>query len=139
MPTFPVSPQKEKLLMERMHRLGVREADLDESFVRSSGPGGQNVNKTSTAVQLVHRPSGMTVHCQEARSQGLNRFLARRLLLDRIERQRLGELSAERQRVEKIRRQKRRRSRRAKEKMLANKRHQAMKKRERSGAGYGGE
>jgi peptide chain release factor len=139
MPTFPVSPQKEKLLMERMRRLGVREADLEESFVRSSGPGGQNVNKTSTAVQLVHRPSGVTVRCQEARSQGLNRFLARRVLLDRIERRRMGELSAERQRIEKIRRQKRRRSRRAKEKMLANKRHQSMKKHERSAARSGGE
>jgi len=115
-----------------MRMLGIREEDLDESFVRSSGPGGQNVNKTSTAVLLVHRPTGITVKCQEARSQGLNRFLARRLLLDRIEGKRLGALSAEQQRVEKIRRQKRRRSRRAKEKMLANKRHQAVKKRERT-------
>jgi len=115
-----------------MRLLGIREEDLDESFVRSSGPGGQNVNKTSTAVLLVHRPTGITVKCQEARSQGLNRFLARRLLLDRIEGKRLGALSAEQQRVEKIRRQKRRRSRRAKEKMLANKRHQAVKKRERA-------
>lgn len=139
MPTFPVSPQKEKQLIERMRRLDVREQDLEESFVRSSGPGGQNVNKTSTAVQLVHRPSGTTVRCREARSQGLNRFLARRLLLDRIEARRLGEITAERRRIEKIRRQKRRRSRRAKEKMLANKRHQAMKKRERSSVRYGGE
>ncbi|HTN44435.1 MAG TPA: peptide chain release factor-like protein [Nitrospiria bacterium] len=131
MPLFPVSGPKQKQLIERMQRLGIREEDLDESFVRSSGPGGQNVNKTSTAVVLVHRPTGITVKCQEARSQGLNRFLARRLMLDRIEGERLGAVSAERKRVEKIRRQKRRRSRRAKEKMLANKRHQAVKKRER--------
>jgi protein subunit release factor B len=131
MPIFPVSAPKQKQLIERMRQLGVREEDLDESFVRSSGPGGQNVNKTSTAVLLVHRPTRITIKCQEARSQGLNRFLARRLLLDRIEGERLGALSAEQQRVEKIRRQKRRRSRRAKEKMLANKRHQAVKKRER--------
>ncbi|HUK57303.1 MAG TPA: peptide chain release factor-like protein [Nitrospiria bacterium] len=132
MPIFPVSAPKHKQLVERMHRLGVREEDLDESFVRSSGPGGQNVNKTSTAVVLLHRPTGVTVKCQEARSQGLNRFLARRLLLNRIEGERLGALSAERQRIEKIRRQKRKRSRRAKEKMLANKRHHAAKKRERT-------
>lgn len=128
MPVFPISPAKENQLIERMRKLGIREEDLEESFVRSSGPGGQNVNKTSTAVVLVHRPSGLTVRCQEARSQGLNRFLARRLLLDRIEEKRLGALSAERQRVEKIRRQKRKRSRRAKDKMLANKRHHAEKK-----------
>ncbi|MBI3994742.1 MAG: peptide chain release factor-like protein [Nitrospirae bacterium] len=132
MPIFPVSPSKEDQLTERMRKLGVREEDLEESFIRSSGPGGQNVNKTSTAVVLVHRPSGLTVRCQEARSQGLNRFLARRVLLDRIEGKKLGALSAERQRIEKIRRQKRKRSRRAKEKMLANKRHQSEKKRERA-------
>jgi peptide chain release factor len=138
MPIFPVSPAKENQLIERMRRLGVRDEDLDESFVRSSGAGGQNVNKTSTCVVLVHRPTGTTVKCQEARSQGLNRFLARRLLLDRIEQKRSGALSAERQRIEKIRRQKRKRSRRAKEKMLANKRHQSVKKRERA-AGRSGE
>jgi protein subunit release factor B len=91
------------------------------------------VNKTSTCVVLVYKPTGLTVKCQEARSQGLNRFLARRLLLDRIERERLGVLSAEQQRFEKIRRQKRKRSRRAKEKMLENKRHHAEKKRHRTG------
>jgi protein subunit release factor B len=139
MPILPVSTPKQNQLIERMRLLGVREEDMDESFVRSSGPGGQNVNKTSTAVLLVHRPTGITVKCQEARSQGLNRFLARRLLLDRIEGKRLGALSAEQQRVEKIRRQKRRRSRRAKDKMLANKRHQAVKKRERAGVRSGEE
>lgn len=139
MPIFPVSPTKEKQLIERMRRLGVREEDLEESFVRSSGAGGQHVNKTSTRVVLVHKPTGIAVKCQEARSQGLNRFLARRLLLDRIEQERLGALSTERQRIEKIRRQKRRRSRRAKEKMLANKRHQAGKKRQRAGVRAGEE
>ena len=132
MPIFPISPSKENQLIERIRKLGIREEDLEESFVRSSGAGGQNVNKTSTCVVLVHKPTGTTVKCQEARSQGLNRFLARRLLLDRIERERLGALSAEQQQIEKIRRQKRKRSRRAKEKMLANKRHQAEKKRERA-------
>jgi peptide chain release factor len=128
MPTFPVSSQKEKALLERMHRLGVREADIEESFVRSSGAGGQKVNKTATCVILVHRPSGQAVKCQKARTQGLNRFLARRILLDKIERKILGIKSDEQKRIEKIRRQKRKRSRRARDRMLANKRHQAKKK-----------
>lgn len=128
MPIFPVSIEKERALAERMRRLGVHEQDLDESFVRASGPGGQNVNKAATCVVLVHRPSGLAVRCQEARSQGLNRFLARRLLLDRIENRTESARSAERQRVEKIRRQKRKRSKRAKEKMLAAKHRQSEKK-----------
>jgi protein subunit release factor B len=111
-----------------MNRLGIREEDLEETFIRSSGPGGQHVNKTSTCVALVHRPSGVSVRCQQARSQALNRFYARRILVEKIERQRLGEQSAEQQRIAKVRRQKRRRSRRAKEKLLDDKHRQAVKK-----------
>jgi len=74
---------------------------------------------------LLHRPSGLQVKCQSSRQQGLNRFLARRLLLDKIERLRTGRVAAERARIEKIRRQKRKRSRRAKERMLADKAHRA--------------
>lgn len=110
----------------RMQALGVREEDLEEHFIRSGGHGGQNVNKVATCVWLRHRPSGMEVKVQRERSQALNRFLARRLLLDKIETERLGRLSAEQQRIAKIRRQKRRRSRRAKEKMLHAKHHRAM-------------
>jgi protein subunit release factor B len=128
MSLFPVSPQKEKELLERMRRLGIREDDLEESFIRSSGPGGQKVNKAATCVVLLHHPTGLTVRCQMARTQGLNRFWARRILADKIERRILGEKSAEQQRIEKIRRQKRRRSRRARERMLADKRRQAEKK-----------
>ena len=128
MPYFPVSASKQEALLSKMKRLGVREMDLDETFIRSGGPGGQNVNKVSTCVVLRHRPSGMEVRCQRERSQALNRFLARRILLDKIEEKRLGALSAERQRIAKIRRQKRRRSRRAKEKMLQAKHRQAEKK-----------
>jgi len=124
MTSFPVHPAKESELLERMARLGIRESDLEESFVRSQGAGGQNVNKVSTCVVLTHRPSGTSVKCQEGRSQALNRFLARRLLVEKIETQVHGRQSAERQRVEKLRRQKRRRSRRAKNKMLdAKSRH----------------
>jgi protein subunit release factor B len=128
MSAFEVSPDKETQLAQRMASLGVREADIEESFVRSGGHGGQNVNKTSTCVMLLHRPTGLQVKCQETRQQGLNRFLARKLLLDKIESIRKQRAAAERARVEKIRRQKRRRGQGAKERMLADKsRHSAKK------------
>ena len=116
------------MLRERMERLGVREEEFRETFIRSSGPGGQKVNKTSTCVFLVHLPTGLSVKCQRERSQTLNRFLARRLLLNRIERLRTGIVSAEKARIEKIRRQKRRRSQRAQEKILEAKHLQSEKK-----------
>ena len=128
MSAFPVSPEKETQLAQRMAALGVREADIQETFVRSGGHGGQNVNKTSTCVMLLHRPTGVQVKCQATRQQGLNRFVARRLLLDKIEAAKTGFVAAERARVEKIRRQKRKRSRRAKDRMLANKSYHAAKK-----------
>jgi protein subunit release factor B len=123
-----ISQEKDAALRERMERLGVREEEFRETFIRSSGPGGQKVNKTSSCVFLVHLPTGLSVKCQQERSQALNRFLARRILIDRIERLRTGLVSAERMRVEKIRRQKRRRSRRAQEKTLEAKHLQAEKK-----------
>jgi protein subunit release factor B len=125
---FPVSLEKEDQLTRRMTALGVREGDIEESFVRSGGHGGQNVNKTATCVMLVHRPTGVQVKCQTTRHQGLNRFLARQLLLDKIEAARRARVADERARVEKIRRQKRKRSRGAKERMLADKSHHAAKK-----------
>jgi len=130
---FPVSPGKERALYERLARLGVREADLEEHFVRSGGKGGQNVNKVATCVVLAHRPTGTRVKCQLARTQGLNRFLARRLLADKIEAAIHGVASAEAERIAKLRRQKRRRSRRAKEKMLGEKHARAETKRLRRG------
>ena len=128
MSLFAVSPEKESQLAQRMAALGVREADLEESFVRSGGHGGQNVNKVATCVVLLHRPTGLQVKCQATRQQGLNRFLARRLLLDKIEEKQTGVVAAERAEREKIRRQKRRRSRRARNKMLDDKTRQAGKK-----------
>jgi peptide chain release factor len=123
-----VSSEKEKLLQLRMQNLGIREQDLEEQFVRSSGAGGQNVNKVSSCVVLHHRPSGIRVKCQQERSQALNRFLARRILLDKIEAKLKGTQAAKEQKIAKIRRQKRKRSRRAKLKLLADKRYLAEKK-----------
>ncbi|MFH0798758.1 MAG: peptide chain release factor-like protein [Pseudomonadota bacterium] len=129
---MPVSLSKQNDLNQRMKRLGISENDLREHFVRSSGAGGQNVNKVSTCVVLKHLPTGIKVKCQRERSQALNRFLARRILVEKLERKILGEMSALEQKMWKVRKQKRRRSRRAKEKVLAEKRIQSEKKRQRA-------
>jgi protein subunit release factor B len=122
------SPEQEDPIAQRMAALGVRETEIEESFVRSGGHGGQNVNKTSTCVMLLHRPTGIQVKCQTTRHQAQNRLLARALLLDKIEAQRKSRAAAERDRVEKIKRQKRGRSRGAKQRILADKSHHAVKK-----------
>ena len=124
-----VSAEKAADVERRLAKLGVRPEDLVERFVRSSGPGGQKVNKTSSAVYLKHVPSGIEVKAQSSRSQSHNRFLARRRLVEALEARIEGRKSAARQRIEKLRRQKRKRSKRAKEKVLQAKHHQAEKKR----------
>ncbi|MEK7871245.1 MAG: peptide chain release factor-like protein [Nitrospirota bacterium] len=120
-----VSTEKWKALERRLQKLGISEDDLEERFVRSSGHGGQNVNKVSTCVMLIHRPSGLLVRCQEARTQGMNRYIARRRLAEKMEEILLGAESRHQQEIEKIRRQKRRRNKRAKEKMLQEKHHRS--------------
>jgi len=129
---FVVSAAKEKFLRDRMEALGIREADIEESFIRSGGKGGQHVNKASTCVYLKHIPSNIEVKCQKERSQALNRYHARVLLINKLDEMMRGRESEEQKRIEKLKRQKRKRSKRAKEKMLADKHKTGVKKKLRS-------
>src|SRR5690242_18168769 len=113
---------------ERMNQLGVAPADLEESFARSSGPGGQNVNKVSTAVTLRHRPSGLAVTVQDSRSQAHNRALARQRLLDLIEEERRKKAQQARAKAARERRRKSPRPPRLKEKILEAKRRRSQLK-----------
>ncbi len=115
MPTFAVSEEKNRWLKEKMEALGIREEDFEEAFVRSSGSGGQHVNKTATCVHLRHLPTGLEVKCMRERSQSLNRFLARREMLERIEELAGGETSRN-LKQEKLRKQKARRKKKARTK-----------------------
>jgi protein subunit release factor B len=119
MSIFNVSEKKEKALLDRMRELNVNEDDLEERFIRSSGPGGQKVNKTSSCVFLRHIPTDITVKYQRERSQALNRFFARRTLLDQIELKQNGYIKEDKKRIEKIRSQKRKKRKRTKEKLSA--------------------
>jgi len=125
---FKVSSEKEQQLLARMESLGINEEDIEETFIRGSGSGGQKVNKTSSCVQLIHKPSSTEIKCQLSRSQALNRFHARRELCDRIEEELLGEQSKKQQAIEKIKRQKRKRSKRAKQKVLDDKKKRSVVK-----------
>ncbi|MEX0998926.1 MAG: peptide chain release factor-like protein, partial [Thermodesulfobacteriota bacterium] len=102
MSKFGVSTEKEEALLQKMNELGVHEADIDEKFIRSGGPGGQNVNKVATCVQLKHLPTGITVKIQKDRTQGVNRFLARRSLLSKIEESISGKPAKEQIKIQKI-------------------------------------
>ncbi len=126
--SFGVKKSKERELRRRMKKLKIYEKDLKENFVRSSGRGGQRANKVATCVYLKHIPTGVEVKCQRERVQSINRFLARRLLTDKIESMILKKKSREQQRIEKIRRKKRKRSKKAKERMLEEKKKRSEKK-----------
>lgn len=128
MTLFGTSLEKTKELRRKMLRLKIFEKDIQESFIRSSGPGGQNVNKVSTCVVLIHHPTGVRVKSQQGRSQGVNRYNARCQLIEKIEK-------ARKDRQQKIihdrakkKRQDRKRSRASKEKTLEGKRQQSQRK-----------
>ena len=128
MKNFEVAVDKLRALRLRMRKMKVYEKDMDEQFTHSSGKGGQNVNKVATCVQLFHPPTGIRVKCKKHRTQGLNRFLARSLLLDKIE-QKVSRAQREiKGKIEKMRRQKRKRTTESKELMLAEKHHRSEKK-----------
>ena len=127
-----VSKEKQDALREKMEGLGIYEKDIVEKFIRSSGKGGQKVNKTSTCVYLKHIPTGLEVKCQRERYQAVNRYLARKILADKVETLIRGKESEEQQKIAKIRRQKRKRSKKAKMKMLEDKKKHGLKKKERS-------
>lgn len=123
-----MSLQKERELEDRMRRLNIREEDIEESFVRSSGPGGQNVNKVATCVYLRHLPTGIKVRFQKSRQQALNRYQARCLLIDKIQDHIVAAALKLRQESEKKKRQRRKRPAHLKEEILKEKRFKSRKK-----------
>ena len=126
-----ITGQKWRKLQDRMRQCGIEEKDLIEHFVRSAGHGGQNVNKVATCVVLTHHPTGIQVKCQAARTQAFNRYQARVILLEKIEKQQKARHQAAIDAVEKERRRKRKRTKAAKEQMLGNKRVRSLKKKDR--------
>ncbi|MDQ7836967.1 MAG: peptide chain release factor-like protein [Thermodesulfobacteriota bacterium] len=119
MPAFAISEEKNKWLTETMEALGIQEKDIEEKFIRSSGKGGQKVNKTSTCVYLKHLPTGIEVKCMKDRSQSINRFLARRELAERIAAL-SGQVTGRGLAQERIRKQKARKRKRTKSKYGIN-------------------
>ncbi len=129
----------DKALTKRMLKLGIREEDIEETFTRGTGAGGQKINKTSSTVVLVHKPTGLEVRCQRERSQSLNRLIARIDLCDKLEGKIQTARLEKRNAVEKKKRQTRKRPRGLKERILEAKHHRSHIKRHRSGRVRGDE
>lgn len=123
-----ISREKWQQLHVRMFSLGIHEDDLVEKFILGSGSGGQKINKTSSCVWLKHGPTSIIIKCQQERSRELNRYYARQRLCDKLDAQINKDKSELKQAIAKIKRQKRKRTKRAKEKMLADKKHRAVRK-----------
>ena len=115
---FGITTKKAEELRSRMAAVGLREEDIEEQFVRSSGPGGQRVNKTASCVVLTHVPSGTSVKMQKERSQRLNRYYARKRLCELLEERTLGSDSETASERARIRKQKERRKRRSRQKRI---------------------
>jgi peptide chain release factor len=113
---FGITQKKQDELETRMASLGILEKEIEEKYIRSSGPGGQKVNKTSSCVYLRHLPTGLEIKMQQERSQRLNRYYARKRLCELIEQEKFGKKSPQAMKAEKIRKQKQRRKRRSKQK-----------------------
>ena len=128
---FGVSLSKQKELEFKFEKFNINEKDIIEKFVHSSGNGGQNLNKVATCVYLKYIPKNIEIKCQKYRTQLLNRYAARKMLVEEIENRILGAKSKKQQEIEKIRRQNRKRSKRAKEKILELKRINSEKKQNR--------
>lgn len=120
---MPVKKEKKEALQEQMERLHISEKDLVEKFILGRGKGGQKINKNASCVYVKHLPTGIEVKCQKDRKRELNRFLARRILCEKIAKQTHQEITEKEQALKKIARQKKRRSRRSKEKILKKKKH----------------
>lgn len=114
-----MGPSREKILNleKKMKALGIQKEDIEEKFVKSSGRGGQKVNKSSSAVFVRHIKTGLSVKCGKARSQHLNRFLALRKLVEKIEAKTTGRDDRQQKKIEKIRKQKQRRRRKTQKKL----------------------
>lgn len=125
---FGITLSKQKELENKFKKLNIKESDIVEKFIHSSGKGGQNINKVSTCVYLKYVPLNIEIKCQKHRKQLLNRYVSRKMLAEEIENRLLGEKSKKQKEIEKIRRQKRKRNKRAKEKILEAKKLNSEKK-----------